>query len=62
MAAILEISYIFQPFESQQCSFVIVRIIETLNIHKKSKLNVFIEYDDHIGLRSLADGHLGRHL
>ena len=60
--AILDAILKFQPYESKPCSNFIVCVIQPLNIHKKSNLKCFIEYVGHIGLRSLTDGHLGRHL
>ena len=60
--AILDAIFKFQPYESKPCASLIVCIIQPLNIHKKSNLKRFIDYVGHIGLRSLTDGHLGRHL
>ena len=60
--AILDAILNFQPYESKPCSSLVVCIIQPLNIHKKSNLKRFIENVGHIDLRSLTDGHLGRHL
>ena len=45
------------------CSILIVCVIKPLNIHKKVKIRpLFIETVGQIGVRSITDGHLGRHL
>ena len=52
--AILDVILKFHPYESKPCSSLIVCIIQSLNIHKKSNLKrFFIEYVVHIGLRNL---------